>query len=415
MKFSKFAQRFTAESGIVQLMDDLGNAMTTDAKLYMLGGGNPAHIPEVQAFFIDRLQRIAENPDEFAHMIGNYDPPKGESRFIQAMVDLVNEQYGWDLTKENIVLTAGSQTAFFLLFNMLGGEFEDGTKKRILLPMTPEYIGYSEVGLVDNLFVANRPIIETLDEHTFKYHVDFNTLTVDNNIGAICTSRPTNPTGNVLTDEELGYLAALAAQHNIPLIIDNAYGMPFPNIVFTQAQPLWTEQTILCMSLSKLGLPGTRTGIVIAHKDIADAIARMNGVIHLSLGSLGPSLAVDLIESREVTRLSHNIIKPYYENKSLRAIQICKKEFEGLDYYIHKAEGALFLWLWFPALAISCQTLYESLKQRGVIIIPGHHFFPGLDEDWQHKHECIRITYAMRDDIVSAGIKIIAEEVKRLV
>ena len=412
MKFSKFAHRFTEESGIVQLMDDLGNAMATDEKLYMLGGGNPAHIPEVQAFFIDRLQRIAANPGEFAHMIGNYDPPRGEGQFIQAIADLLNEQYGWNINEENIALTAGSQSAFFLLFNMLGGDFDDGSKKKILLPMAPEYIGYSEVGLVDGLFVANRPAIETHDDHTFKYHVDFSTLNIDENIGAICTSRPTNPTGNVLTDEEINHLAELARENGIPLIIDNAYGIPFPSIIFTEANLIWTEQTILCMSLSKLGLPGARTGIVIANKDIADAITKMNAVLNLSLSSLGPSLAVDLIQSGEVLRLSNNIIKPYYENKSLRAIDICKKEFDGIDYYIHNAEGALFLWLWFPNLPITSQELYERLKQRGVIIVPGHHFFPGLDEDWQHKHECIRITYAMQDDIVHEGIKIIAEELK---
>jgi valine--pyruvate aminotransferase len=46
----------------------------------------------------------------------------------------------------------------------------------------------------------------------------------------ICVSRPTNPTGNVITDEELIKLDALANQHGIPLVIDNAYGVPFPGL-----------------------------------------------------------------------------------------------------------------------------------------------------------------------------------------
>ncbi len=45
--------------------------------------------------------------------------------------------------------------------------------------------------------------------------------------GMICVSRPTNPTGNVITDEELIKLDALANQHGVPLVIDNAYGVPF--------------------------------------------------------------------------------------------------------------------------------------------------------------------------------------------
>ena len=62
----------------------------------------------------------------------------------------------------------------------------------------------------------------------FKYHIDFNELTVDDSIGAICASRPTNPTGNVLTDQEIRHLDELARHHGIPLIIDNAYGNAVP-------------------------------------------------------------------------------------------------------------------------------------------------------------------------------------------
>ena len=92
--------------------------------------------------------------------------------------------------------------------------------------MTPEYIGYADVGLMDDLFVANRPEIDVLDDSTFKYRVNFHDLKVTEDIGAMCISRPTNPTGNVLTDEEVRHLHAIAIERDIPLIIDNAYGAP---------------------------------------------------------------------------------------------------------------------------------------------------------------------------------------------
>ena len=52
----------------------------------------------------------------------------------------------------------------------------------------------------------------------------------------------------------------------VPLIIDNAYGTPFPNIIYQGVQPVWDEDMIVCMSLSKLGLPGLRAGIVISER-----------------------------------------------------------------------------------------------------------------------------------------------------
>ena len=279
--------------------------------------------------------------------------------------------------------------------------------------MVPEYIGYSDVGLTDDLFVSRKPDIEMYDDRTFKYHVNFSELTISENIGAICVSRPTNPTGNVLTDTEVEHLSQLAEKNGIPFIIDNAYGMPFPNIIFSEATLICNDNTVLCMSLSKIGLPGTRTGIIIANEEIISIITRMNAVLNLSIGSVGPTIAHDLVSSGEISRLSKTIIKPYYQKKSEWAVNLFHYELTGVDYYIHKSEGAIFLWLWFPDLPITSEVLYQRLKKRGVLIISGHHFFPGLESEWQHKDECIRVTYSMDENIIEQGVKIIAEEVKK--
>lgn len=413
MKYSRFAHRFNKDSGIVRLMDDLGEAMASDDDIMMLGGGNPAYIPEVQLIFRERMQQLLAEQDAFNRLIGNYDSPRGKKRFLEVLAEFFNRNYDWGISSKNIVLTNGSQMGFFLLFNSFAGEYPDGSKKHILLPMLPEYIGYTDVGLEDDLFTAEIPKIEIINEHMFKYLVNFENLIVDEKIGAICVSRPSNPSGNVLTDEEMDHLHALAEENDIPLIIDNAYGAPFPNIIFTKATIKWTERTIFCMSLSKLGLPSARTGIIIANEDIAASIGHMNGVISLSLGNIGPTLVQELIQSNKIVDLCRDTIKPFYEEKAERAVSILHNELSGINYYIHKPEGALFLWLWIPDLPVTSQVLYERMKHKGVLVISGHHFFPGLKKDpWQHKHECIRISYAMDDTLVINGIKLIAEEIK---
>ncbi|MGH8119498.1 MAG: valine--pyruvate transaminase, partial [Gammaproteobacteria bacterium] len=140
MEFSKFTSRFSAATGIVRLMEDLGAAMAGDQDILMLGGGNPGHIPEVQQILRSRMQRIANDPAEFAGVVGNYDSPQGENRFLAALAQLLRRDHGWDIGPENIALTAGSQAGFFYLFNMFAGEYPDGRRKQILFPMTPEYI-----------------------------------------------------------------------------------------------------------------------------------------------------------------------------------------------------------------------------------------------------------------------------------
>jgi len=419
-QFSDFGRHLGLGSGIMELMDDLGHALASGGpNLKMLGGGQPARIPEVDAVWRRRIEELLEESGGLDRALTSYDPPRGNPRFIKAVASLFSDTFGWPIGPENVAVTSGGQTAFFLLFNLLAGRMADGSRKKILLPLVPEYIGYSNQGVDGSMFHAIPPRIEETGEHEFKYRVDFDKLEITPDIAAICASRPTNPTGNVLTDEEVAHLAALAREHNIPLIIDNAYGLPFPGIIFCEATPYWDDNTILTLSLSKIGLPGTRTGIVVGPPDVIRALGSMSAITGLSNPSTGQQITAPLMESGEILDISNEIVRPYYEKKAKLARKAAFKAFVGVgagDWRMHVTEGALFLWLWFPGLPSTSAELYQRLKAREVLVIPGHYFFFGLPESpaWPHRHECIRVSYAMHEDAVRDGLQIIAEEVAKI-
>ena len=239
----------------------------------------------------------------FERAVGDYDGPPGDRGFAGALARLLRREQGWDVSERNVAVTNGSQSAFLALFNLLAGPDGDGGTRRVLLPLSPEYIGYTDLGFTPGLFVSRRSTITDLGDMLFKYGVDFEGLDEIEDVGAICVSRPTNPTGNVVTDAEIERLGDVARARGVPLIVDNAYGLPFPGIVYGDATLTWNEDTILCMSLSKLGLPGLRTGIVIANEEIVAALGAANAIFCLAPGSLGPALATDLVESGEVLAL----------------------------------------------------------------------------------------------------------------
>ncbi len=413
MPYSTFGNKFTQHSGITELMDDLNKGVKGGDDILMLGGGNPASIPAIQKRFTDLMQDLL-NEGKLVDTLANYDGPQGKDSFITALAELFNDLYDWNLSSENIMLTNGSQNAFFYLFNLLAGDFSNGKKRKILFPLAPEYIGYADASVSEESFVAVRPKITELENQQFKYHVDFDALEISDDIGAICVSRPTNPTGNVLTDGEIEKLDKLAKQHNIPLIIDNAYGTPFPNIIFENVKPHFNNNTILCMSLSKFGLPGARCGIVIANPSIIKAMSNLSGIMALSPGGIGPEIVLPLVKTKEIITLSDDVIKPFYQQKSQIAISLLLKKITNKNFRIHKAEGALFLWLWFKDLPISSNELYKRLKEKGLIVVSGHYFFPGLDQDWKHTHECIRLNYAQESDVVERGVDILASVVNQL-
>ena len=415
MTYSKFGNKFTRPNGITQLMDDLGSANNSNnPDIIMLGGGNPAIIPESNFAFVDELQRLIHST-EVDQMVGLYDGPQGFDDFRDALANMLNNHYGWSLDADNISLSNGSQSNFFGLFNLFAGQMDDGSEQKILFPLAPEYVGYADQGLSEDMFVSIKPSIHLLDNKQFKYEIDFNalkaTLASGQKFGAICVSRPTNPTGNVITDAELHTLDELALLYNIPLIVDNAYGHPFPGAIYTDSTLTWNENTILCMSLSKLGLPGLRTGIVIANKEVITAMSRINGIMILAPNSVGPTLMTRMIKDNELLPLCDDVIKPYYKNKAKVAVALFNDIFADSPVYLHKLEGAFFMWLWFKDMGVTSETLYENLKKEGVYVIPGHNFFIGIEDNWAHKHECIRINYAKDEKTLRKGLEII----KRLV
>jgi valine--pyruvate aminotransferase len=180
--------------------------------------------------------------------------------------------------------------------------------------------------------------------------------------------------------------------------------------------PNWTPNTILVLSLSKLGLPGARTGIVIADEPVIQAFSRANTVLSLAAGNLGPMLLSQLLADKALPDLARNHIRPFYEARAQQALAACREHFAELPYRVHKPEGAIFLWLWFEGLPEGCVALYERLKARGVLVVPGAHFFIGLEggDDWPHARECIRVTYTQSPEVVNDGLRVIAEEVRAL-
>ncbi len=413
MKLSAFGEKFVGESGIVELMDDLGSALNENPDMIFMGGGNPGRLPEVEAVFQKRLEKIISDPKQRHSLFGIYQSPQGEKEFRDQIAEFLSKQFGWNLNGNNIAISNGSQAAFFVLFNMFAGTMPDGSQHSIHLPLAPEYIGYADAGLSDNFFSATRPSIELLEDHLFKYHVDFSQLALNDQVAALCVSRPTNPTGNVLTDNEIAHLDEIAKAHNIPFIIDGAYGLPFPSILFNEARPHWNENTILALSLSKLGLPGVRTGIIVANEEVIQAYTNANTIVSLACGNLGPALAMELFKNGEILSLTRDYVTPFYRDRSQQTVKWFKEQLGDLPFRIHKPEGAIFLWLWFEGLPITSQELYQRLKERGVLIVPGHNFFVGMEDDWQHQHECIRVSYAQDAETIKSGVAIIAEEVAK--
>ncbi len=312
----------------------------------------------------------------------------------------------------NIALVNGSQLAFFILLNLFAGPSATGTR-RVLLPLVPEYLGYGAQGLDRDFFQVQKPDIRLTGDHRFKYAVDFSRLAMRADTGAVCISRPTNPSGNLLDDREVEQLLGLCRAAGIPLLVDLAYGTPFPGLCYAPCDTRWQSGMVSVLSLSKLGLPGVRTAVVVADEAVVQAVARASTIMSLAGGNLGPALLERLIQSGDLTRLGQRELPQFYRAQRDFLLAALARELAGLPYRIHEPEGAFFLWLWLEGLPIAAGDFYEILKREGVLVMAGEPFFFGLAQSWAHARECLRLTYCQPQPVLAQAARIIGRELRR--
>jgi len=141
----------------------------------------------------------------------------------------------------------------------------------------------------------------------------------------------------------------------------------------------------------------------------------MTAIVGLANNNVGQVMARPLFESGEMGRLVDEVVRPYYRERSDRALELAHQHLPAdLPWRAHENEGAFFLWLCLDDLPVTSRELYRRLKEAGVIVVPGEYFFFGLDtSDWDHASRCLRVSFTQPEETVAAGFRILGEVVRK--
>ncbi len=412
---TQFGDKMSHLTGVRAIMKDIKETLQAGVgqQYINLSPGNPVILPEVEELWREYTTELL-NGQDFGNVVCRYGDSQGYEPLIDAVVNFFNQRYKLNLTHRNILITPGSQSLYFYATNAFGGYTSSGKLKQIVLPLSPDYTGYGGLTLFPEALFAYKPALD-IDTagHTFKYRPDFSKLNIDESTGCVLFSRPCNPTGNVLTDDEVRKIAALAEPYDIPVLIDSAYAPPFPALNFTEMTPIFGGNIIHCMSLSKVGLPGERIGIAIGEEKYINVLESFQTNMCIHSSRYGQAIAARAIETGMLADIATSVIRPYYQKKFTVVESTLDEAMpKDLPWFLHRGEGAIFAWIWFKDLPITDWELYQELKQVGVIVVPGSSFFPGLREDWKHKQECIRISLTATDDDIETGMRRLAKVIQ---
>jgi valine--pyruvate aminotransferase len=417
-ELTNYGDQMSNLSGVRAIMKDIVETLRAGKghEFINLSAGNPVIIPEVEKLWRDCTQELLSS-EEYGNVVCRYGSSQGYEPLVNAIVEDFNRRYGLNLTERNILITPGSQIIYFYAANAFGGYTSSGKLKKIVLPLSPDYTGYKNVSLTPEAMIAYKPDLDIDEEnHSFKYRPNFSHLCIDENVGCVIFSRPCNPTGNVLTPDEVHKITDLAKVHNIPVLIDSAYAPPFPALNYTEMEPIFGENIIHCISLSKAGLPGERLGIAIGDEDLIQTLQSFQTNMCIHSSRYGQAIAAKAISSGTLAEISTSVIRPYYQQKfTVLERTLRDKMPQDVPWFLHRGEGAIFAWLWLKDLPMTDWEFYNKLKEVSVIVVPGSTFFPGLErEEWKHKQECIRISLTANDQEIITGMERLAQVVQEV-
>ncbi len=215
---------------------------------------------------------------------------------------------------------------------------------------------------------------------------------------------PHNPTGGVVSQDELDEIIAFFQKRSILVCLDLAYshiyyaGRVAPNALRNAKS---SSGIIELHTFSKsLGLPGWRVAFAAGDKSIIELLDRSKAVFSTGLFVLlQKSLRYGLVNFQEFTAG----IRELYEERVNSAVDALKSA--GVD--IVKPGGTFFLWMRLPRPGIATEFVRGLMRDQRVLIMPGSAF--GEKED-QH----VRISLTAQSETLNEAVRRIGLQVRAL-
>lgn len=199
-----------------------------------------------------------------------YDGMKGEEEGLEKIANFENALHdGMDLAPQNIVLTDGGHEALARCISFATSEFGNSMdSKQYIVAAMPSYAYLPLVlgmqrGIILFEACSGKEYIEGLKER------------MNHDIGAIIVNIPNNPTGYMLSKEQIGEINCLAEQYQTLIIVDGVYHTYASKKACSYFSLFSKNRTLFCQSFSKsFGLPGLRLGYIYTRNEKFAAMLR---------------------------------------------------------------------------------------------------------------------------------------------
>ncbi|MDQ6879431.1 MAG: pyridoxal phosphate-dependent aminotransferase [Candidatus Dormibacteraeota bacterium] len=326
----------------------------------------------------------------------HYTPASGIMEAREAVAAFVSRTLKADVDAADVVLVPGSKNV--LLFTLLAC-IEAGDE--VILP-DPAYPAYaSQVN-----FIGAVPKLVTLREETgFRMDLDQLASLVTPKTRMLIINTPQNPTGGILTEEDVAFVCELAQKHDLLVVSDEIYSQLVYGFqhVSPLSQPGMRERTVLMDGLSKsYAMTGWRLGYAVAPKALAAKLDQL--MINSSSCAAGftQMAAIEALGAPESDQAVKRMVKVFERRRDLVV--------EGLNAIpgvrCAKPQGSFYAFPNITGTGFDERELADRLLSvAGVAVLPGTAF-------GQAGKGYIRLAYTQSEDELKRGLKQIADFIK---
>jgi arginine:pyruvate transaminase len=326
-----------------------------------------------------------------------YSNGRGEPGLLSALADRYTRRLGRVIGRDQFLCLPGTQTALYLAMMTLTGPGDE------VLMGDPAYATYDGVIAASGAVAVPVPLSP---EHGFRMRPEDVVSRLTPRARVLFLNSPHNPTGALLTHEDIRALGDIARAHDLWIVADEVYeDLIYPGVSFVSplAFPDLAERTVVCSSMSKShAAPGFRSGWCLGP---AEFCARALPLSETMLFGSQPFIA-DMTEAalRAPSPVAAGMIERFARRAQL--LHSCLDGVAGLA--VNRPDAGMFALVDIRATGLSGRDFALGLlEHEAVAVMPGESFGTTL-AGW------LRLTLTQPDDVTRAAADHIARHAARL-
>ena len=355
------------------------------------GAGEP-HFATPQHIKAAAIQAIEQNFTRYTAVAGTPEVRK-------AIVDRHAADFGTNYSIEECVFTTGGKLA---LFNAIQVLVDHGDE--VILPV-PYWVSFKDIIQYAGGKVV---LVESDEQENFRITAKMIEAAITPRTKVIILNTPSNPSGAVVSPEDLEAIVRLAHAHGIYLLLDECYvylnftGKIVSGGTFTDCK----EHVVVLGSLSKsYAMTGWRAGFALGPKQVISAMSKLQSQSTSNAASMVQRASIAALTGSQdcVSEMRADYIK--LRDRVLEGF----KTIPGLTCTV--PEGAFYVYPNVSAfigkggIKSASDIAAKLLSEAHVVVVPGEAF--GTDAH-------IRLSYAVSGDVIDKGVQRMREYFSKL-